>query len=154
MKRVLVFAVGFVFFVNLFVNLFVTFPYTKLVVEGMTGISIGWDQTDEERFDGLRKGYNDLQASMEMTRSKTDEISGQFSFLVSDIAEKAGEERRRNIAYQEEFYRMEFMPLRSEQHQVQLSEKAMRRELVRLVQLLRKKEVISEAEWPEWATSF
>lgn len=154
MKRLWILAFGFVFFVNLFVNLFVTLPYTKLVVEGVTGVSIGWDQTDEERFDGLKKMYNDLQASMEQTRGKADEISGQFSFIVRNIAEKAGEERRRNIAYQEEFYRMEFMPLRSEHHQVQLSVKALRHELARLVKLLRQEEVITEKTWPEWATAF
>ena len=143
-----------VFSVNLFVNLFITFPYTKIVVEGVTGISIGWDRTDEERFNGLQKMYNDLQASLEVTKGKAEEISGQFSFLVTDNAEKAGEERKKSIAYHDEFYRNEFMPLRNENYQIGLNLKSIRYELNRLAKLMRKKEVIEESEWNEWATAF
>ncbi len=154
LKRFSILVVGLVFAVNLFVNLFITFPTTKLVVEGLTGISIGWDQTDEERFDGLQRRFNELHASQEATRGKADEISGQFSFIVRNIAEKAGEERKRNIAYQDEFFRDHFIPLRSEAHQSELSLKSIRYELNRLVKLLRKKEVITEPEWAEWSTAF
>mgnify|MGYP007100054618 CR=1 FL=1 len=154
MKRFLVLMIGSMFFSNMFVNLFLTFPVTKLVVEGLTGVSIGWDRTDEEKFAGLQKMYNELRSEMEATKGKADEFSGLFSCLVTDNARKAGEERKKSIAYQEEFYRAEFMPLRSEVYQVGLSLKSIRYELNRLTKLLRKKEVITESEWPEWATAF
>lgn len=136
MYRIWIWIIAFVFFGNLLVNLLVTFPYTKLVVEGVTGISIGWDRTDEERFEDLRKMYNDLHTSVSETKGKADEISSQFLFLVTDNARKAGEERKRSIAYHDEFYRNEFLPLRQQVHSLSAWMHAARSAYLRLIKTL------------------